>query len=90
MSEGIPAIFDNGVFRPVGQVDLPDQTAVTVFLSAAAKHPGDGIRASAGAWADAEDDFDQWLVELRRWRDMERGTIRLPDDPSDEPGQVDP
>lgn len=81
MSEGIPAIFDNGVFRPVGQVDLPDQTAVTVF-PVAVKQPGDGIRASAGAWADAGDDLERTIEEIMSWRRMPRGTVKY-DDPTE-------
>ena len=29
---------------------------------------GDGIRASAGAWADAGEELDQWLEEVYRAR----------------------
>jgi hypothetical protein len=77
MSEGIPAVFDNGVFRPVGRVDLPDQTVVTVFPSLRA---GDGILASAGVWSETGGEFDAWVAELRRWRSIERGDISLPGD----------
>lgn len=77
MNDGIPAIFDNGVFRPMGRVDLPDQTEVTVF-PATKRGTGEGIRASAGAWADAGEDLDQWLAELLHWRSMERGSTDLP------------
>ena len=34
--------------------------------------PGEGIRASAGAWADAGEDFDLWLEAMRRSRREDR------------------
>lgn len=75
MSDGIPAIYDNGVFRPIGPVELPDQAVVRVFPAASQVSPtGDGIRASAGAWADAGEDFDKWLANLQHWRSMPRGS----------------
>jgi len=33
---------------------------------------GEGIRASAGAWADAGEELDQWLEEVYRSRHVER------------------
>jgi hypothetical protein len=81
MSEGIPAIYENGVFRPVVPVDLPEGTQAVVTPSAARKlPPGEGILASAGAWADADEDFQQWLAEWRRWREMSRDTSWMNDE----------
>lgn len=52
---------------------FPNGEPVTVEI-----HPqraaGEGIRASAGAWADAGEDLDQWLEEVYRARHSERRT----------------
>lgn len=45
---------------------LPDGQQVTVTLRPATA-PGGGIIRSAGAWADAPDDeWERWLLEVRR------------------------
>jgi len=61
----------------IGQTDLPDGQEVSVTLDpiVPARRPGDGIRASAGAWADAGDELDVWLEEMQRSRSMERPDI---------------
>jgi len=51
---------------------LPDGQDVTVEI-----HPvgaGDGIRASAGAWADAGPELDEWLKRMNDARRSGRGT----------------
>ncbi len=53
---------------------LPDVEAVVVRIRPVAK-PGDGIRRSAGAWAEEdEEELDEFLAELRRGRKAERGS----------------
>ncbi len=34
--------------------------------------PGQGVRQSAGAWADAGEELDVWLEEMQRSRQQER------------------
>ena len=46
--------------------DLPDGQDVTVAIQPAI--PGSGIQASAGAWADAGPEFDEWLKQVDRAR----------------------
>jgi hypothetical protein len=46
---------------------LPDGERVTVEILPH-RAPGDGIRASAGAWSDAEEDVMRWLEETYRAR----------------------
>ena len=52
---------------------VPNGEPVTVEI-----HPqreaGEGIRASAGAWADAGEEFDQWLEQVYRSRHSGRRT----------------
>jgi hypothetical protein len=57
-----------------GQPDLPEGPEVSVTLDpiVTGHKPGDGIRASAGAWADAGDELDAWLEEMQRGRSIER------------------
>jgi hypothetical protein len=67
MSKSIPAIYDDGVFRPVNPVDLPNHTPVLVIPQPTVG-TGEGIRASAGSWGDAGDEFDVWLCKLEQMR----------------------
>ena len=48
-------------------VDASLQVAPGVFLP-----PGEGIRQSAGAWADAGEEFNAWLDEMQRSRQKDR------------------
>lgn len=52
---------------------IPNGVQVTVQI-----HPllasGDGIRASAGAWADAGDELERWLDEVYHARQSGRST----------------
>ena len=55
---------------------LPDGQPVTVTVKPVSPQgrlaAGEGIRQSAGAWADAGDEVDAWLEEMRRSRQLER------------------
>jgi hypothetical protein len=55
---------------------LPDGQPVTVTVQPVSQQEqlasGEGIRESAGAWADAGDEVDAWLEEMRRSRQLER------------------
>ncbi|MFI5460415.1 MAG: hypothetical protein ACHRXM_33785 [Isosphaerales bacterium] len=53
---------------------LPDGQQVTVALQPILP-PGEGIRQSAGAWADAGEELDAWLIEMRRSRQQDRPEI---------------
>ncbi len=75
MTKGISAIFENGVFKPLTPVELPDQTPVVVTPSCA-PGTGEGIRATAGAWADADATLDHWLAELGDMRRHDRSLLR--------------
>jgi hypothetical protein len=48
-----------------------DGQEVTVVLRPALIS-GDGIRQSAGGWADADDTLDVWLDEMQRSRQQDR------------------
>jgi hypothetical protein len=50
---------------------LPDGQHVTVTLQPVLP-PGEGIRQSAGAWADAGEELDAWLQEMQRSRQQDR------------------
>ena len=50
---------------------LPDGQPVSVFVHRLLP-PGEGIRQSAGAWADADQELDAWLAEIRHSRDQDR------------------
>jgi hypothetical protein len=43
---------------------LPDGEVVSVIVQRTLPS-GEGIRLSAGAWADAGDELDQWLDQMR-------------------------
>jgi predicted DNA-binding antitoxin AbrB/MazE fold protein len=74
MTKSIAAIYENGVFRPLGPVDLPDHTPVAVIPNLAARS-GDGLRRSAGAWRDGGDSMDAWLSQLEQMRHNDRSVF---------------
>jgi hypothetical protein len=53
---------------------LPEGQLVTVTVKPVANRlpPGEGIRRSAGAWADDPHGVDKWLAEMHRSRQMHR------------------
>jgi predicted DNA-binding antitoxin AbrB/MazE fold protein len=75
MEKPIAAIYENGVFRPLTPVDLPDLTPAVVMPQSAAG-AGEGIRQSAGSWADSDAELDQWLDKLSAMRRRDRGLLR--------------
>jgi hypothetical protein len=81
MSQAIHAIYENGVFKPLAPVDLPDHTPVVV-TPACVSNGGDGIRASAGAWAGDDAAIDEWLDQIARMRRRDRGLLT--------PGEIAP
>lgn len=52
---------------------IPNGVQVTVQIYSL-QASGDGIRASAGAWADAGDELERWLDEVYRARQSGRNT----------------
>lgn len=54
-----------------GEPGLPDGQKVTVAVQPVLA-PGEGIRQSAGAWADASEELDSWLEEMQRSRQQAR------------------
>ena len=53
------------------ELQLPDGQEVTITVQPTLPQ-GEGIRQSAGAWADAGDELDAWLEAMRRSRQQER------------------
>lgn len=54
---------------------LPDGQVVHLAIISAAANghlQGEGLRQSAGAWADAGPELDQWLQEIQSSRQQER------------------
>jgi hypothetical protein len=53
------------------ELGLPEGQLVSLVVQPAGA-PGDGIRRSAGAWAEDAEELDSWLAQLRasrrRWR----------------------
>lgn len=68
----IPAIYEDGVFRPTVPIELPENTGVQVLLPSLphADSSGDGIRRSAGAWATFPE-MDQIMDQIGRDRDLD-------------------
>jgi hypothetical protein len=54
-----------------GELGFPDGQPVVVVVHRMLP-PGEGIRASAGAWADVGEEFDAWLESMRRSREEDR------------------
>jgi hypothetical protein len=52
-------------------IGLPDGETVAVIVQRVSSS-GEGIRASAGGWADAGEDLDTWLDEMCRSRQQDR------------------
>jgi hypothetical protein len=50
---------------------LPDGESVSVVVHRLLA-PGEGIRLSAGAWADAGEELDAWLEQVYRDREHDR------------------
>jgi hypothetical protein len=80
MTKPIDAIYEDGVFRPLVPVDLPNHTPVVV-TPARARATGAGILASAGAWADAGPELDDWLATLAAMRRQGRSILRPDEQP---------
>ena len=62
-------------------LDFPEGQVVTVVVRTAtadetALPPGEGIRRSAGAWADAGEELDVWLEDIQRGRSQDRAETR--------------
>ena len=53
------------------QPGLPDGQPVSVIVHRLLP-PGEGIKRSAGAWADGGDELDGWLDQIRQSRDENR------------------
>lgn len=57
---------------------VADGQRVEVVIRTAAPKTGDGIRASAGGWADADDEeFDLWLKETYEARSSHRDVSKI-------------
>ena len=81
MNEGIPAIYDKGVFRPLGPVELPDQAVVRIFPSVETQEAPVASKTALpgfGAWADAGEDLEDTITEVMRWRSLPRSAVDFP------------
>jgi len=56
------------------ELGLPDGEEVSVAVQPLLP-PGEGIRQSAGAWADAGPELDNWLEEMQRSRQQDRSEL---------------
>jgi predicted DNA-binding antitoxin AbrB/MazE fold protein len=74
MSKGFSGIYENGVFRPLDPVHLPEHTPVWITPTSA-PGGGEGIRATAGAWTDAEAELEEWVSRLNDMRRQGRSVI---------------
>lgn len=54
-----------------GELGFPDGQPVVVTVHRLLP-PGEGIRASAGAWADAGEELDSWLEAMQQSRQQDR------------------
>ena len=59
------------------EVGLPDGQAVSVSVQPVGRQlaPGEGIRRSAGAWADDAEELDKYLEWIRQQRKTSRPPI---------------
>lgn len=56
MSGNIRARYRNGVIEPLEQLDLPENTEITITIAEARpKDAADALERSAGAWKDSVD-----------------------------------
>lgn len=67
----LQGVIHGNVIELDGDAGLPDGEHVTVVVLPSAL-PGEGIRRSAGGWADAGDELDEWLDEMQRSRQQDR------------------
>ena len=58
MSKIIEAVFENGVFKPLEKVDVPEHKKLTIILADKVKHPVKGKCSLAGIIDIAKDCFD--------------------------------
>ena len=59
-----------------GELGLPDGQPVTVIVHSLLS-PGEGIKQSAGAWADAGEELDSWLDQMQQSRRLDRSEPAL-------------
>jgi predicted DNA-binding antitoxin AbrB/MazE fold protein len=62
MSQGIPAIYDAGVFRPLGPVDLANGTRVEVQVAVT----GPSAVLSPAEISRQQTAINEWLEEIER------------------------
>jgi hypothetical protein len=67
MSE-LRGVVHGNVIELQEKLGLPDGEQVSVIVRPLLPR-GEGIRRSAGAWADANEDWDAWLEGIRRDRE---------------------
>jgi hypothetical protein len=72
-AEDLRGIVRGNVIELDRNPGLPDGEAVVVRLRPVLP-PGEGIRRSAGAWADDAEGLERFLAEVRRSRRTERGS----------------
>ena len=76
--EGLRGVVHGKVIQLESEVGLPDGQKVTVLvrpLPATQRTVGEGLRRSAGAWADDPAGLDVYLEQCRRARKLDRPGI---------------
>jgi len=76
--ENLRGIVHGKVIQLETEIGLPDGQEVTVSvrpLEAKRDASGEGLRRSAGAWADDPDGLDEYLKEIRHARQLDRPGI---------------
>ena len=80
MTTTLPAVIRGTVHGKTieleNDLDLPEGQPVSLLIQPAGV-PGDGIRQSAGAWADDAEGLDVWLSQLRASRQQDRRGYQL-------------
>jgi hypothetical protein len=76
--DGLRGVVHGKVIQLETEIGLPDGQQVTVTVRpvrTTSAAPGDGLRRSAGAWADDPEGLDAYLEEIRRTRQLDRPGI---------------
>ncbi len=68
---GIMGVVHGNSIELEENLGLPDGERVSVVVKRVLP-PGEGLRRSAGGWADAGEELDAWLAQVYRDREHDR------------------